>query len=136
MECAPCVPPRSGTPSPHAIVGADEVLARERGVVPIRPPLDQLAGDERRPPVAAAVVRAQRVAEGAGRRREEGWREGARRAFGEEGDARLELEGQLREGWEVGVRRTWIAVVGLPFGAGAVVTVVMCVGAAPGFLVR
>jgi hypothetical protein len=85
--------PGTGAPRTDAVISTDEILAREGGIVAVGPTLDQLAvylG----PPIAALVVGAERVAEGARGRREE-WRgEGPRGALGEEGDARLEAVGQ------------------------------------------
>lgn len=93
----PGMPSRPRTPRADSIICPDKILARERGIVPIRPPLDQLPIDLGSP-VPAPVVRAERVAEGSrGRRQEGGW-EGARRPLGEERDAGLELVGQPRQG--------------------------------------
>lgn len=111
--------PRTGTPRAHAVVGTNEVLAGEGSIVPVRPPLDQLAVDLG-PAVAALVVRTERVAEGARGRREEGRRERPRRALGEEGDARLEAVGEPRWGRRDGpglVLFAYVPVVVLPIGA-------------------
>lgn len=111
--------PRAGTPRAHAVVGTHEVLAGEGGIVPVRPTLDQLAVDFG-PAVAALVVRAKRVAERSRGRREEGRREGPRRALGEEGDARLEAVGEPRWGRRDGpgfVLFAYVPVVVLPIGS-------------------
>lgn len=61
------MPPRPGAPCANAIIRTDEVVAREGGIVPVRPSLDQLPVDLG-PSVTAAVVCAQRIAKGARRR--------------------------------------------------------------------
>lgn len=92
------MPPRPCTPRPDAIIRAYEILARVHRIVAIRQPADQLAPHIRLgSAVPAAVVCAERVAEGPGRRGEEGGRKGARRALREERDARVEAEGEFRE---------------------------------------
>lgn len=111
--------PWAGAPCAHAVISTDEVLARERGIVPVSPPLDQLAVDLG-PAVAALVVRAERVAEGARGRGEEGRWEGPRRALGEEGDARLESVGESGRGRRDGpglVLLAYVPVVVLPIGS-------------------
>lgn len=60
--------PGPGGPGADAVVGADEVVAGVDGVVAVSPAADQLAADEGAL-VAALVVGAEGVGEGAGRRR-------------------------------------------------------------------
>lgn len=88
---------RSSAPRAHAVIGADKVIARKHSVIAIGQTLDQAAADVGAAPVPAAVVGAERVAEGARRRGEKGRREGARGALREEGDARVEAEGEVLE---------------------------------------
>ena len=83
-------------PRAHAIIRPDKVVARVDGVVAVGLAFDQLAVDKGAP-VAAPVVRAQRVGEGPRRGREEGRGEGSGRSLREEGDAGLEAKGQLRK---------------------------------------
>jgi hypothetical protein len=95
----PSMAPRARTPRAHAVVGADEVVARKHGIVAVGKPLYQVAIHVR-PPVPAPVVGAERVAEGARRWREERRRERARRALRKQRDARVEAEREVREdGW-------------------------------------
>lgn len=81
---------RPGAPRADAVVDADEVVAGEDGVVAVCAAAEGLAADE-----AGGVVGAQCVGEGAGGRGEEGRGEGARGALCEEGEAGLELEGEV-----------------------------------------
>lgn len=82
-------------PGADAVVGTDEAVAGQHCVVAVGATADQLAVDVGAAPVAAPVMGAQRVAEGARRRGEERRGERARGAFCKEGDASLEAE---REG--------------------------------------
>jgi hypothetical protein len=67
------------------------VITRVDGIVTVGPAADDLTIDKDAL-VAALMMGAQRVAERAARRAQEWWREGARRALGEEREARLETE--------------------------------------------
>ena len=82
-------------PSSHAVVGANEIVADEDGIVTISDAANQLA-IILLALVAAAIVRGKRVGEGSRRVREEGRWEGPRDALGEEGVASLEVEGRAR----------------------------------------
>lgn len=95
------MPPLPRTPSPDPIPQPHKPPTRVHRVVPVRVPLYHAPVHVRlapQRPVAAAVKRAERVAEGRRGRREEGRREGARRALGEEGEAGGEAEGDAGEG--------------------------------------
>lgn len=83
-------------PGANAVVGADEVVAGEDGVVAVGVTEDDVAiyaGTA----VAAAVMSAQGVGEGARGRRQEGRGEGSGRALRVEGEARVETKGQHGE---------------------------------------
>ena len=101
---SPCMPPGPCAPGPDAVVGADKVVAREHGIVPVGHALDEPPVDKRRPLVRPVVGRAQGIAEGTRRRRQERRRERARGALREERDARLESERELWERRRVKVR--------------------------------
>lgn len=89
--------PRSRTPRAHAVISADEVVAREHGVIAVGIPLYQVAIDIRPASVPAPVVCAERVAERTRRRGEIRRGKRARGALRKEGDAGVEAEGEVRE---------------------------------------
>ncbi|KAL2259092.1 hypothetical protein VTK26DRAFT_7364 [Humicola hyalothermophila] len=120
------MPPRAGAPGADAVIRADEVLARVHGVVAVREAPNQPAVDVRPAAVPAAVVRAERVAEGARRRREERRRERARGALREQRDARVEAEGELRE-CRLAAAAAAAAGAAAAAAAIAVLAVVVCV---------
>lgn len=121
------MPPLPRTPSPHPIPQPHKPPTGIHRVVPVRVPLYHAPVHVRPPPqrpVAAAVKRAERVAEGRRGRREEGRREGARRALGEEGEAGGEAEGDAREGgWVEGVVVVGVCLRRRRRGGGCVVAV-------------
>lgn len=84
--------PRASCPRAYPIVGTDKEVARVYRIVAIREPPDDLSVDAR-PPIAALVVCAQRVGEGAGRGRQEGRGERPRLSLRKQADARLESKG-------------------------------------------
>lgn len=93
------MPPRPCTPRPNPVIRAYKILACVHRIVAIRQPADQLPAHIRLcAAVPAAVVCAERVAEGPRRRGQERRGEGARGALREERDARVEAEGEFREG--------------------------------------
>ena len=102
---SPSMSSRPRAPGADPIISAYEVLARKDRIVSIRHPLYQPSVYERRPSVAAVVVRAERVAERARRRGKEGRREGSRGTLGEERDAGLESEREPRKRRRVKIRR-------------------------------
>lgn len=116
----PCMAPGPRAPCAHAVVGADEIVAREGGVVAVGPTFDQLPVDLGTA-VAAAVVGAERVAEGARGRGEEGRRKGPRGTLGEEGDARLELVGEPRQGGDGAVPVLLACVPGVILAVGVLI---------------
>ena len=80
-------------PGAYAIVGADEVVACEDGIVTIGVAENDIAVDAGAT-VAAPMVGAQRIGERArGRGEERRWK-GSRGAFGEEGETRVKAEGE------------------------------------------
>jgi hypothetical protein len=113
---SPGVSPWPRTPGAHPVVGTDEVVARKHGVVTVGESLDQASAYiGPAAAVAAPVVRAERVAEGArGRGKERGWK-WPRCPLRKEGDASVEAKRQLGEGRRVQpavVIQGWIRRVG------------------------
>lgn len=80
------------TPCAHPVVRCDQSVADQQCIVAVGDSADHLPIDLGSA-VSSAVVRGQRVGEGAARRTEEGWRKGPRGSLGPTCVAGLEVEG-------------------------------------------